>query len=71
MPYAYPRYNDEADVEAHIRAYLTTWQANHASKRLAVTEAHTSKIVEFGLSLDGQATSWYSQNDIAAGVCRF
>ena len=24
-----------------------------------------SKIAEFGLSLDGQAASWYSQNDIA------
>ena len=48
--YPYPRYNGEADAEAHIHAYLTTWQANHASKSLGVT----------GLSLDGQATSRYS-----------
>ena len=60
MPYPYPRYNGEADAEAHIRAYLTTWQANHASKRLGLIEANISKIAEFGLSLDGQAMSWYS-----------
>ena len=65
MSYPYPRYNDEADAEAHIRAYLTTWQANHASKRLRVTEANISKVAEFELSLDGRAASWYSQNDIA------
>ena len=65
MPYPYPCYNGEADAEAHIRAYLTTWQANHTSKRLGLIEANISKIDEFKLSLDRQATSWYSQNDIA------
>ena len=25
MSYPYPRYNDEPDMKAHIRAYLTTW----------------------------------------------
>ena len=65
MPYAYTRYNGEADAEPHVRAFLTTWQANHASKRLGLVEANISKIVEFGLSLDGQAASWYSQNDIS------
>ena len=64
MPYLYPRYNGEADAEVHIRAYLTTWQANHASKRLGLIEANISKIAEFGLSVDGQAVSLYSQNDI-------
>ena len=38
---------------------------NHASKRLGLIEANISKISEFGLYLDGQAASWYSQNDIA------
>ena len=57
MPYPYPRYNGEADAEAHIRAYLTTWQVNHASKRLGMIEANIAKIAEFGLSLDGQAAS--------------
>ena len=42
MHYPYPRYNSEADVEAHIRAYLTTWQVNHASKRLWLIEANIS-----------------------------
>ena len=28
-------------------------------------EANISKIAELKLSLDGQAASWYSQNDIA------
>ena len=65
MSYPYPRYNGEADVQVHIRAYLTTWQANHTSKRLRVTEANISKIAEFRLSFDGQAVSSYSQNDIA------
>ena len=31
MPYPYPKYNDEADTEAHMRAFLTPWQANHVS----------------------------------------
>ena len=57
MPYPYPRYNGEADAEAHIRAYLTTWQVNHASKCFGLIEANISKIAEFGLSLDGQAGS--------------
>ena len=60
MPYLYACYNGEADTEAHVRAFLTTWQANHASQRLAITDANTSKIAEFGLSLDGQKTNWYS-----------
>ena len=68
MSYPYPRYNGKADTEAHIRVYLTTWHANHASKRLGVTEANISKITEFRLSLDGQAARWYSQNDIVEFV---
>ena len=64
MLYPYSCYNGKADAEAHIHVYPTTWQANHASKRLGVTEANMSKIAEFGLSLDGQSTSWYSRNDI-------
>ena len=54
MPYPYPHYNGEANAEAHIHAYLMTWQANIASKRLSMIEANISKIGEFGLSLDLQ-----------------
>ena len=25
MSYPYPRYNDDADAETHVRAFLTTW----------------------------------------------
>mgnify|MGYP000712859657 CR=1 FL=1 len=39
MSYAYPKHHDEADAEAHIRAFLTTWQANHVSQRLSEEDA--------------------------------
>ena len=64
MPYPYPRYNGEADAEAHVGTFLTTWQANHVSQCLVADEANISKIDEFGLWLEGHTTSWYSQNDI-------
>ena len=65
MLYPYPKYNDEPDVEAHVRAFLTTWQANHVSQWLVEPETEKSKIVEFGLSLDGQAAGWYTQHNLA------
>ena len=65
MTYPYSRYNGEADAEVHICEYLTTWQANHASKCLGIIKANVSRIAKLRLSLDGQAESWYSQNDIA------
>ena len=60
MPYPYQKYNEEPDAEAHIRAFLTTWQANHVSQRLSTVDADASKIANFGLSLEGQAANWYS-----------
>ena len=63
MSYPSPKYNDEADAEAHIQAFLTTWQANHVSQRLSKADADKSKITKFGLSLDGQSTNWYSQHE--------
>ena len=44
-------------------AFLTTWHANHVSRRLSEADANKSKIVEFGLSLDGQSTNWYLQHE--------
>mgnify|MGYP000515287986 CR=1 FL=1 len=35
MLYPYPKYNDEADAEMHVRLFLMTWQANHVSQRLS------------------------------------
>ena len=63
MSYRYPKYSDETDVEAHIRAFLTTWQANHVSQRLSEVDADKSKITEFGLWLEGQSANWYLQHD--------
>ena len=68
MPYPYPRYTDGLDAESHIRAFGSTWQANHSTQRLSLTEIAASKIVaskiaEFTLSLDGPAARWYSRLD--------
>ena len=63
MSYTYPKNNDEADAEAHLHAFMTTWQANHVSQRLSETDADKSKIAEFGLSLEGQSANWYSQHE--------
>ena len=38
------------------------------SQRLLEAEPHASKIVVFGLSLDGQAAHWHSQLDIASFI---
>ena len=56
---SYP-YNNEADAEVHVRAFLTMSQANHVSQCLAATNTNASKIVEFSLSLEGQVVNWYS-----------
>ena len=53
MSYPYPKYNDEADAEDHVRAFLTTWQTNHVYRRLSEANVEKSKIAEFGLSSDG------------------
>ena len=62
MSYPYPKYNDEADEEAHMHAFLTTWQANHVSQKVSEADANKSQIAEFRLLLDGQSTNWYSQH---------
>ena len=64
MSYPYPRYNDEADAEAHVCTFLRTWQTSHVSQRLAEQDANASKIAEFGLLLERQATNWYSQHNL-------
>ena len=63
MSYPYSKYNDEADVEAHLRAFLTTWQANHVSQRLSEADTDKSEIAKFGLLLDRQSANWYSQHE--------
>ena len=62
MMYQYPKYQDDPDMEAHIRAFLETWEANHVSKRLTKAKAEGSKIVEFGLSLEGPAVQRHAKH---------
>ena len=61
MLYPYPNYNEEADAQAHVRAFRMTWQANHVTQRLSEADAYKSKIAGFGLSLNEQSTNCYSQ----------
>ena len=64
MPYhPYVHYIDDPDAEAHVRAILNTWQANHSTQWLIVAGIDASKIAEFILSLDRPAARWYSRHD--------
>ena len=63
MSYPYLWYTDGPDAESHIRAFMSTWQANHSTQRLTTTKIKSSKIAEFTLSLDGPAARWYSRLD--------
>ena len=68
MSYPYPRYTDGPDAESDIRAFISTWQANHSTHRLTPAEIDASKIGEFTLSLDGPAARWYSRLELAKGT---
>ena len=59
MSYPYPKYHDEADAEAHMRAFLTMWQANHVSQRLSKVDADKSKIAKFRFSLESYKAGTY------------
>ena len=39
MPLSYTKYRDDSDAEAHVYAFLQTWEANHVSQRLTEAEA--------------------------------
>ena len=62
MPYPYPKYRDDPDAEAHVYAFLQTWEANHVSQRLTEPEAERSKIAEFGMTLEGLAARWHAKH---------
>ena len=64
MPYLYPRYTDGPDAESHIRAFVSTWQANHSTQCLTPAEIDASKLAEFTLFLDGPAARWYSRLEV-------
>ena len=64
MAFSYPRYNRETDTTSHIWSFLNVWNANQMAQRLLEAEAHTSKIAEFGITLDGHVARCHSQFDI-------
>ena len=66
MPYPYSKYRDGADVEAHIRDFLTTWEINHGAQWLSAATEDKSKIAKFVLSLDGPSANWFAQNGLKA-----
>ena len=62
MSYPYSKYRDDLDAEAHMYAFLQTWEANHVSQRFTDTEAELSKITEFGMTLEGPTACWHAKN---------
>jgi hypothetical protein len=65
MWYAYPKYSNHPDAAAHAKQFQSIWAANHGKEGLSPTEQEQSMIVEFQLSLEGQAARWYAQQDIS------
>jgi hypothetical protein len=61
MPYAYPKYSNHSDAAAHVKQLRSIWAVNHGTQGLSPTEREQSMIVEFQLSLEGQAARWYTQ----------
>ena len=55
MLYPYQKYRNDPDAEAHVYAFLQTWEANYVSQRLTEPEPERSKIAEFGMTLEGLA----------------
>ena len=66
MPYPYPKYTNHPDARAHVKQFRSIWAVNHGIQGLSAANAEQSKIVEFQLSLEGQAARWYSQQDITS-----
>ena len=55
MAFSYPHFSGDTDAESHDRLFLIVWNADHVSQWLMGAEAQASKIMEFGLTLDGHA----------------
>ena len=61
-PYLYPKYRDDPDAEAHVYAFLQTWEENHVSQRLIEPEAERSKITKIGMTLEGSTARWHAKH---------
>ena len=62
MLYPYQKYRNDPDAEAHVYAFLQTWEENHVSQRLTGPEAEWSKIAEFGMTLEGPAARLHAKH---------
>jgi hypothetical protein len=50
----------------NVKQFRSIWAVNHGTQGLTPTEREQSMIVEFQLSLEGQAARWYAQQDVSA-----
>jgi hypothetical protein len=64
MLYAYPKYSNHPDAATHVKQFQSIWAMNHRTQGLSPSEREQSMIVEFQLSLEGQAARWYAQQEI-------
>jgi hypothetical protein len=55
MLYAYPKYSNHPDAAAHVKQFRSIWAVNHGTQGLSPSQREQSMIVEFQLSLEGQA----------------
>ena len=62
MSYPYSKYRDDPDAEAHVYAFLQTWEANHVSQRLTEPEVGRSKITEFSMTLEGPTARCHAKH---------
>ena len=62
MLYPYSKYQDDPNVEAHVYAFLQTWEANLVSQQPTDVESKRSKIAAFGMTLEGPATGWHAKH---------
>jgi hypothetical protein len=68
MPYAYSKYSNHPDAVAHVKKFWSSWVVNHGTQGLSPMEREQSMIVEFQLSLEGQAARWYAQQEISTSA---
>ena len=61
MSYPYSKYRDDPDAKARVYVFLQTWEANIVSQRLTDAKVERSKIMEFGMTLEGP-TQWHAKH---------
>jgi hypothetical protein len=61
MPCAYQKYSNHPEAAAHLKKFRSIRAVNHGTQGLSLMEQEQSMIVEFQISLEGQAARWYVQ----------